>query len=191
MIGPLPVSAQTTVQPLDYIYNGGSGGEVPFNARYFDSQRSSATTPLIVSAMTNISDITAALFNGAMYLGASNANTTLTTTSGTPLSFDGTQAFRNIMFRYPGAATYLVPIDFFLLIDCTGTDASLYSVKGFVTNERFFPTEADLRAAFDAGELFQEYQQTTDDTWVTQSRSHEHNRDANTTTRATSTSTLR
>lgn len=117
--------------------------------------------------MTNISDITTALFNGS-YLGGSNPNTSLTTTAGTPLSFDGTQAFRSVMFRYPGLASYLIPIDFYLLIDCTGTDASLYSVRGFVTNERYFPTEADLRAAFEAGELKQDFPQTKDDSFVSQ-----------------------
>lgn len=39
MIGPLPVSAETTVQLFDYMYNGGSGGFVPFNARYHDTPK--------------------------------------------------------------------------------------------------------------------------------------------------------
>jgi primary-amine oxidase len=70
MIGPLPVTATTTIQKLDYIYNGGKGGSVPYNARYFDSPRSTATEPLIVSIMSNISDITAALFQGGVYYGS-------------------------------------------------------------------------------------------------------------------------
>ncbi|KAF2835503.1 primary-amine oxidase [Patellaria atrata CBS 101060] len=166
MVGPLPVSAETTIEPLDYIYNGGSGGSVPFNARYFDGVKTSATDPLVISTMTNIADITAALFQGGVYYGSSNESTTLTATSGTPQSFDGTQAFRNIMFRFPGPATYMTPLDFFLLIDCTGTDPSKYFVKGFVTNERFFATEAELRAAFEAGEIAQEYDQTLDASWA-------------------------
>lgn len=43
------------------------------------------------------------------------------------------------------------------MIDCTGTDASLYSLKGLVTGEKFYPTIETLRAAFDAGELAMEY----------------------------------
>jgi primary-amine oxidase len=149
------------------MYNGLSGGSIPYNARYFDAQRSTATLPLITRAMTNISDITAAIFNGAVYLGASNSNTTLSLTSGTPLSFDGSQAWRSIMFRYPASnAPYLLPIDFFLLMDCSGTDASHYFIKGFVTNEKFFPTEAELRAAFLAGELTHDIQQTKDQSWA-------------------------
>ena len=70
MIGPLPVDEWTTVQKLDYIYNGGSGGSVPYNSRYFDGPRSTATDPLIASIMSNISDITAALFQGGVYFGA-------------------------------------------------------------------------------------------------------------------------
>jgi primary-amine oxidase len=166
MIGPLPVSAQTTIERLDYIYNGGSGGSVPYNARYFDGPRSTATDPLIASIMTNISDITAALFQGGAYYGAEDERSNLSLTSGTPLSFDGTQAFRNIMFRFPGPASYMTPLDFFLLIDCTGTDPSLYSLKGFVTGEKFYPTIADLRAAFEAGALGMEFDQTLDADWA-------------------------
>ncbi|KAJ9649717.1 hypothetical protein H2201_001862 [Coniosporium apollinis] len=165
-VGPLPVSAETTIQPLDYIYNGGDGGRVPYNARYFDAKRSAATEPLIAETMSGIADITAALFQGGAYYGARDNRTSLSITSGTPLSFDGSQAFRNIMFRFPGPATYMTPLDFFLLMDCTGTDASKYFIKGFVTNERFFPTAADLRAAFEAGELAQEYDQTLDGSWA-------------------------
>ncbi|KAF1997734.1 amine oxidase catalytic domain-containing protein [Amniculicola lignicola CBS 123094] len=166
MIGPLPVSAETKIEKLDYIYNGGKGGTVPYNARYFDGPRSAATEPLIAATMSNISDITAALFQGLVYFGSTDDRTTLTLTSGTPLSFDGTQAWRNIMFRVPGPASYMTPLDFFLLIDCTGTDASLYTVKGFVTNEKFFPTVAELRTAFEAGELAMEYDQTLDADWA-------------------------
>jgi len=166
MVGPLPVSAATAVQPYDHIFNGGRGGSVPYNARYFDGPRSAATDPLIAETMGNISDITAALFQGGVYFGASDNRTNMTVTSGTPLSFDGTQAFRNIMFRFPGPATYMTPLDFFLLIDCTGTDATLYSVKGFVTKETFYQTEAELRAAYEAGELTHEFEQDRDYSWA-------------------------
>lgn len=70
MIGPLPITGSSTIQKLDYIYNGGNGGSVPYNARYFDSPRTSATEPLIASIMSNISDITAALFQGRVYYGS-------------------------------------------------------------------------------------------------------------------------
>lgn len=166
MIGPLPVSAETTIEPLDYLYNGGRGGMVPYNSRYFDGPRTTATDLLIASIMSNISDITAALFQGHAYYGANDERSNLTLTSGTPLSFDGTKAFRNIMFRFPGPASYMTPLDFFLLMDCTGTDPSLYSLKGFVTNEKFFPSIEALRAAFEAGELAQEFDQTLDADWA-------------------------
>ena len=60
----------------------------------------------------------------------------------------------------------MVPLDFFLLIDCTGTDASKYFIKGFVTNEKFYPTVEDLRSAFEAGELVEVYDQTLDQDWA-------------------------
>jgi primary-amine oxidase len=76
MIGPLPVTEGTTIQKLDYLYNGGSGGSVPYNSRYFDGPRSTATDPLVASIMGNISDITAALFQGGVYFGASDERST-------------------------------------------------------------------------------------------------------------------
>lgn len=72
MIGPLPVTESTTIQKLDYLYNGGRGGSVPYNSRNFDGPRSKATDPLIASIMSNISDITAALFQGGVYFGSSD-----------------------------------------------------------------------------------------------------------------------
>lgn len=170
MIGPLPVSDKTAVHKLDYIYNGGSGGSVPYNARYFDGPRTSATDSLVASVMSNISDITAALFQGGVYHGSSDKRTNLVATSGTPQSFDGTTAFRNIMFRFPGSvsgsALYMTPLDFFVLIDCTGTDASKYQLKGFVTGEKYYTSIAELRAAFEGGALAQEYDQTLDGAWA-------------------------
>jgi primary-amine oxidase len=70
------------------------------------------------------------------------------------------------MFRIPGPASYMTPLDFFLLIDCTGTDPSLYKMKGFVTGEKFYPTIASLRSAFNAGELGMEYDQDLDADWA-------------------------
>jgi primary-amine oxidase len=166
MIGPLPVSAKTTIERLDYIYNDGFGGSVPYNARYFDGPREAATEPLIASIMSNISDITAALFQGGAYYGSDDERSSLTFFSDTPISFDGTSAFRNIMFRFPGTATFLTPLDFYLLIDCTGTDPSLYFLKGFVTNEKFYTSVADLRAAFEVGQIAMNYDQTMEADWA-------------------------
>ena len=165
VVGPLPVSGATEIAKLDYIFNGGNGGAVPFNARYFDGKRSAASEPLLASIMSNISDITVALFDGA-YFGSSDNRTNLTSTSTTPVSFDGETASRNIMFRYPGSASYMVPLDLFVLLDVTGTDPTKYFLKGIVTNSRFFPTIESLREAFDAGDLKEEFVQTRDDTWA-------------------------
>ncbi|KAI1462708.1 copper amine oxidase [Annulohypoxylon moriforme] len=165
IVGPLPVSSETTIQKLDYLYNGGTGGFVPFNGRFFDQKRLSASAPLLTSIMSNISDITEALLGGSFY-GYSDPNSTLSPTDTTPTSFDGSQAFQVIMFRLPGSATFLRPLDFFVLLDVSGTDALLYKLKGLVTNTRFFPTVEDLRSAFEAGELEEEFYQPADDDWA-------------------------
>ncbi|OJD26632.1 hypothetical protein ACJ73_01983 [Blastomyces percursus] len=105
MVGSLPVSSETILEPLDYIYNGGMGGSVPFNVHVFDDVRA-------------------------------------------------TRKF------------FPTPLDFFLLINWTGRDPAAYSVKGFATKERFFPTVEDLTLAFEAGELEQEFKQTRDGSWT-------------------------
>ncbi|ODH24177.1 hypothetical protein ACO22_05340 [Paracoccidioides brasiliensis] len=173
MVGPLPVSPETTVEPLDYIYNGGMGGSVPFNARYFDDIRERAVEPLISSVMSKLANITSALFQGGVYYGRYDNRTNLIYGTTDPISFDGEQAFLNIMFRSPTRAPFLTPIDFFLLIDWTGTDPSSYSVKGFVTKERFFRTTEELTTSFEAGELKQEFDQTLDDSWTLLNRKPE------------------
>ncbi|KAI1416282.1 copper amine oxidase [Hypoxylon sp. FL1857] len=165
IVGPLPVSSGTSIQKLDYLYNGGTGGSVLFNGRFFDLKRLEAAEPLLVSVMSNITDITSALLGGVFY-GNTDAKSTLTATPTNPTSFDGNQAFQVIMFRLPGSATYLRPLDFFVLLDTTGTDASLYKLKGLVTNTRFFSSVADLRAAFEAGELAEEVYQPSDYDWA-------------------------
>ncbi|ETN43872.1 uncharacterized protein HMPREF1541_11003 [Cyphellophora europaea CBS 101466] len=166
MVGPLPVSDETSVEPLDYVYNGGTGGFVPYNARYHDTPKNAAVEPLVVEIMTNISDITQALFQGAAYYGSADERTNLSQSVPTPLSFDGSQAMRIILWRFPGTASYLTPLDFYTILDCPGTDPAHYKLRGFVTNEKFYATETELRAAFDAGELAQEFDQTTDTDWA-------------------------
>ncbi|KAK0714012.1 copper amine oxidase [Lasiosphaeria miniovina] len=165
MVGPLPFSSDTTIQKYDFAFNGGKGGQVPYNGRYFDGKRSAAVQPLLKAVMTEVADITVALFDGA-YLGSADKGTNLTAASTTPTSRDGETAYLTFMFRYPGLASYMTPIDLFVLLDITGTDASKYALKGYVTNERFFATASELRAAFDAGELTSEFPQTRDQTWA-------------------------
>lgn len=166
MVGPLPVSSDTRIAKLDYIYNGGMGGAIPYNARAVDSARRAALDEVLAPAMAEVADITSVIFSGAQYYGQDDNRTTVATTSGTPLSFDGTQAHINVVFHFPGPAMYLLPIDFYVLIDWKGTDTALWSVRGFVTKERFFPSAGHLRAAFNAGELEQEFHQRKDYDWA-------------------------
>ncbi len=165
MVGPLPVSNKTTISKYDYVFNGPSGGTVPYNARYLDGKRSAGYEPLLKSLMTEIADITRALFNGTYY-GSSDNRTDITESSTGPNSFDGTTSWVTSIFRYPGQASYLIPLDFYVLLDITGTDASKYSLRGFVTNTRFFTSTKALRAAWEAGELKNPYPQTRDNSWA-------------------------
>jgi primary-amine oxidase len=165
MIGPLPVSENTTVAPADWMYNGGMGAFTPFNARYADGPKTNAIEPLMAEVMTNVSDITMALF-GTAYYGRGDERSNMTSSSSTPLSLDGTQGFRVMVWQIPSQASYLTRLDFYLLLDVPGTDPTHYSVKGFVTNGKFFTTEAALREAFEAGDLAETYAHSEDDDWV-------------------------
>ncbi|KAJ4306629.1 hypothetical protein N0V88_001434 [Collariella sp. IMI 366227] len=165
MVGPLPVSDKTTLEKYDYAFNGGSGGTVPFNARYYDGKRNAGYEPLLKSLMTEVADITKSLFNGTYY-GSSDNRTDIVAAGTGPNSFDGSTSWNTIMFRYPGMASYMVPLDFYIMLDTTGTDITKYSLRGFVTNTRFFPTVAALREAFDAGELKNPFPQTRDNSWA-------------------------
>ncbi|KAF3062770.1 Primary amine oxidase, lung isozyme [Daldinia childiae] len=115
--------------------------------------------------MSNLTDITSALLGGVFY-GYNDPKSTLVAAPTTPTSFNGSQAFQVIMFRLPGPASYLRPLDFYVMLDTTGTDASLYKLKGLVTNTRFFRTVAELRAAFEADELVEEFYQPSDYDWA-------------------------
>ncbi|KAH6648202.1 primary-amine oxidase [Truncatella angustata] len=165
MVGPLPVSSETTIQKLDYLYNGGAGGSVPFNGRTFDAMRILASDPILVDVMSNITDITAKLLGGVWY-GDYDERSTLTSITTSPTSFDGNSAYRIVVFKFPGPASYLRSVDFYLMVECTGTDTSLYKLKGIVTNTRFFPTVEDLRTAFEAGELTEQFYVPEDYDWA-------------------------
>ncbi|KAK0648719.1 copper amine oxidase [Cercophora newfieldiana] len=172
MVGPLPVSSNTTIQKLDYIFNGGKGGTVPFNARFFDVSRDAASEPLLASVMTEVADITQKLFGGAYY-GAEDERTDLTFTFDTPVSLDGSQAVRIVMFRYPSEVEFLQPLDFYVILDIPGTDPSKYTLRGIVTNEKFFPTVAKFREAFEAGQIVNEFPQPRDAEWAQLTRKKE------------------
>lgn len=165
MVGPLPVGAETTIAPYDYPFNGGLGGKIPYDGRYMDGKRTAGYQPLLKQAMTDVADITKALFNGTYY-GASDPRTDIVAANTGPHSLDGSQSWITIMFRYPGAASYVTPIDFYIILDITGTDISKYTLRGYVTNTKFFKTADELRKAFEAGEIISEFPQTRDQEWA-------------------------
>ncbi|RYP34160.1 hypothetical protein DL767_004387 [Monosporascus sp. MG133] len=51
-------------------------------------------------------------------------------------------------------------------MDATGTDTTLYKLKGIVTSTRFFSAADGLRGAYEAGELKEDYYQPEDDSWA-------------------------
>lgn len=166
MVGPLPVSSNTKLEKLDYIYNGEMGGALPFNGRGFDAARMLAIDKILAEAMADVADITASLFQGAAFYGASDKRSTISPMFGTPLSINGEQGYINAGFNFPGSATYVLPIDFYVLINWAGTDVNRWKLRGYVTKERYFANANELRAAFQASELKQEFDQWKDYDWA-------------------------
>lgn len=96
MVGPLPVTGNTTIQKLEYLYNGGMGGSVPFKRRVFDRPRTAAMNHLLISVTSNISDIMQALVDDVFY-GSTDPRSTLNGGTTAPTSYDGTQSFATII----------------------------------------------------------------------------------------------
>jgi primary-amine oxidase len=94
MVGPLPISKQTTIQPLDYIYQ--KPGTVPFNSGVFDKPRVDLYDKKINEVMCEIQDITMDLF-GEVY--CDEPSSTLTYAYSTPWSKDGSRSVIWVWFR--------------------------------------------------------------------------------------------
>ncbi|THU91038.1 amine oxidase catalytic domain-containing protein [Dendrothele bispora CBS 962.96] len=145
LVGPLPISEQTTMAPLTDIYRR----DLPYNARGFISIVNELGavfqqfTPELVAA---IEDLFNATFQGGV-------NDTLTAGGGGPFSFDG--SFRRVWVFWkrlvPGS--WLHPISFFNYFDISGTDPSQWRLLKIVYNNQLFNSSDDFLHAYRNGTL--------------------------------------
>ncbi|RYP13830.1 hypothetical protein DL765_006702 [Monosporascus sp. GIB2] len=57
-------------------------------------------------------------------------------------------------------------LGFYVMMDTTGMDTTLYKLKGMMTNTRFFCTADERRAAYEAGSLMEDYCQLENNSWA-------------------------
>ncbi|KAL1411966.1 hypothetical protein Q8F55_002959 [Vanrija albida] len=141
LVGPLPLSPHTRIVPNTAIYHAG----VPLNAR--STFKFPVLTEMITRIMSPIDDITRTLFNMSAFDGS------LTISAQMPLSYDGAWRRTWIQLKHNAPGSWIRSVDFYALVDMSGTDASLYHAMAFVTAGKLYRSYGALRAAYDAGEL--------------------------------------
>ncbi|KAG8785118.1 hypothetical protein FRC12_017963 [Ceratobasidium sp. 428] len=156
MVGPLPISLNTTYTPFSYIYQNstagvGASGAFPFNARYTASLEASAIDEFIVSFMEPLASITEDLIGGS-YTGSDNDAISYSYQG--PNSFDGNWRRYWIFFVGVGnGAQYLGTTGLFAYIDTSGTDTSQWSLRKIVYNNQIFTSAAAFTDAYNSGTL--------------------------------------
>ncbi|ETN44586.1 uncharacterized protein HMPREF1541_10256 [Cyphellophora europaea CBS 101466] len=168
-VGPLPVSDQTTIRTLDYWFNGVGGAQVPFNARPNDPPRRAAFDPLIVSVMSNISDITADLVD-IVYFGADDERSNGTYFTTNPQSMDGNSSILWMPWRRNALAQYDQPTNLYTSFDISGSDPSTYHLRMIVYNLVIYNSVEDFREAWESGKIEKTPPPTRNDTFLRKDR---------------------
>ncbi|KAI9167809.1 Membrane primary amine oxidase [Paramyrothecium foliicola] len=144
IVGPLPVSSQTTIAPLDYIYTKETGRMPNYNADAV------AVVGFQLSVTATIADITLDLL-GVSASGSENDTALLGRLD--PLQQEDGRIIDWIAFYLAptngfGDATILVG-GMWLKFDITGRDPSGWSCLGVLYNDIFYETVEELRAAWE------------------------------------------
>ncbi|TFK18079.1 amine oxidase catalytic domain-containing protein [Coprinopsis marcescibilis] len=145
LVGPLPISSRTTVQPLKDIYHL---EDIPYNARGLGDL--SEAFNFMEGVIKPISGAMKDLFGGIM---GNGQNDTFTAGPTGPWSYDG--SFRRIWvtWRYNTAGSFIQPINFYNYIDMSGTDPSLWKILRIVYHDQMFPSVESFLEAYQNGTL--------------------------------------
>ncbi|KAL2216423.1 copper amine oxidase [Thermoascus aurantiacus ATCC 26904] len=143
MVGPLPISNKTTLQPLNYLYNKGVGIQ-----RVYDAD-SDALEEFLNEIGASVADITLELWNGTI-MGAEND--TLSIWGIDPLWHEnGTvilwNEFWNTASEFYDSST-LLPLGLYVKTNITGRDPAGWSVMGWYYNGIFYESTEAFREAF-------------------------------------------
>ncbi|KIY73996.1 amine oxidase catalytic domain-containing protein [Cylindrobasidium torrendii FP15055 ss-10] len=145
LVGPLPVGQSTTMERLTDIYHV---DDIPYHAAGYASGNEMAT---VISKITPAyEDALLDLFGG---VAKGLPNDTLIAGASAPFSFDGSFRRMWVNFKRNVAGPFLHPLGFFLYIDYSGTDPSLWSVLKVVYNHQVFDSTEDFLNALNNGTL--------------------------------------
>ncbi|KAI2080782.1 hypothetical protein LOZ04_004158 [Ophidiomyces ophidiicola] len=168
MVGPLPVSSRTTVQPLNYIYNKGIGKQRIFHTDLEEEIK------FYKRVGASVADITRDLWNGT-FMGLQND--TLFMKGFEPLWIDDRSVvtwcqFWNYPTGTPDDRAALLPLGLYVKLNIAGRDPAKWAVLGWFYNGIFYKsTQAFRRAYFSPG--FEKLYANIDGAWAQLSRDGE------------------
>ncbi|WEW60662.1 DUF1965 and Cu_amine_oxid domain-containing protein [Emydomyces testavorans] len=144
MVGPLPISNQTTLQPLNYFYNKGVGKQRIYHA---DLQ---AEIKFYAEVGASVADITLDLWNGT-FMGL--PNDTIFIKGFEPLWIEEHSVitwgqFWNFPIGDPDDRVSVLPLGLHVKMNIAGRDPSKWSVLGWFYNGIFYKTTKDFRKAY-------------------------------------------
>ncbi|KZS98930.1 amine oxidase catalytic domain-containing protein [Sistotremastrum niveocremeum HHB9708] len=162
IIGPLPISKETSLRELTEIYHR----DIPFNARGF--ARAAEMTGFILNFTAPLAEVTQDIFGGVA-LGL--PNDTLVAGMSGPFSYDGSFRRMWMTWRVSAPGPWLHPLNFFQYIDVSGTDRSQWKVLKVVYNYQVFDSIDDFIGAWRNKTLERiPYPEQGDRSWSTRKR---------------------
>lgn len=146
----MPISKDTKIQTLDWMYNGVNGAKVLFSAGWIDPVRRAAVDNLMTVTLSPIANLTIDLLDMAFY-GPDDPRTNMTYFVPSPASTDGAKSIIWSPFRRAGIEPWDQPSDLYIQFDISGTDASLWKSLKVVYDLKVYNSVTDFRAAWEAG----------------------------------------
>ncbi|KAE9386715.1 amine oxidase catalytic domain-containing protein [Gymnopus androsaceus JB14] len=161
LVGPLPIGNDTAMKPLTDIYHE---SDIPYNARGFISPAESEGIRALITP--ELTDVMQDLF------GDPNIASTLDAGASGPFSFDGKRRRTWLSWRKNLPGSFLHPVGFYLYVDISGTDPSLWKVLKTVYNSQIFYSMDDFLSAYRNGTLIRlpSHPDTEDYSWSTRKR---------------------
>ncbi|EJT99165.1 copper amine oxidase [Dacryopinax primogenitus] len=159
IVGPLPISNKTTVEPLAWPYTKGPGSSHNYAAD------DDARNDFMNNFGAELADITRALWNGTA-MGLDNDTMSiwgidpLFQEDGRTISWDTFWNNNNDVYD----DSTLLPLGLFLKPDITGRDPSQWSNQGVLYNGEFYDTIDDFKSAFYSGNI-QTFGPNEDEEW--------------------------
>ncbi|EEP80558.1 conserved hypothetical protein [Uncinocarpus reesii 1704] len=144
MVGPLPISSRTTLQPLNYYYNKGVGKQRVYHT---DLQ---AEIKFYAQIGASVADITLDLWNGT-FMGL--ANDSIYLKGFEPLRISHRSAvtwgqFWGFPIGNPDDRAAVLPLGLYVKVDIYGRDPSKWSVHGWFYNGIFYRNTRAFRKAY-------------------------------------------